>query len=351
METEKRYSATSFAFYAVDENNQLTSVLTTLPQSNDEDLKKTIEQRLSRGSVFTGSGQIVTVDLGIEPANCYFCLLAANEGIETNQYVVCFITECDRGLDSFRNQLDQHALKIESIIKDTLKEEIKSAVKPLLDSWYRDCLLFIVECVKILGKDIKYVIYNAVGNGQISVDTDDKQFENDIEKFHSSCTLSALLSTTSESSESSDTSGSLIDLNPEPHTKTKRIVDILCVTYKSKQVSFSHQSCTDFCERWAQGLLEKFAYSLAEESEINPINLKTISETFKLKTIQDMNTLKRIVKEAELDFYALYRSQIFVRNSGNSQILLMHAMNEEQNTEAMTILKLLEQKSTSAPVA
>lgn len=29
----------------------------------------------------------------------------------------------------------------------------------------------------------------------------------------------------------------------------------------------------------------------------------------------------------------------------------MHAMNEEQNTEAMTILKLLEQKSTSAPVA
>lgn len=39
-------------------------MLTTLPQSNDEDLKKTIEQRLSRGSVFTGSGQIVTVDLG-----------------------------------------------------------------------------------------------------------------------------------------------------------------------------------------------------------------------------------------------------------------------------------------------
>lgn len=60
-------------------------------------------------------------------------------------------------------------------------------------------------------------------------------------RFHSSCTLSALLNTTSESSESSDTSGSLIDLNPEPHTKTKRIVDILCVTYKDKQVSFSHQ--------------------------------------------------------------------------------------------------------------
>lgn len=58
----------------------------------------------------------------IEPANCYFCLLAANEGIETNQYVVCFITECDRGLDSFRNQLDQHALKIESIIKDTVSD-------------------------------------------------------------------------------------------------------------------------------------------------------------------------------------------------------------------------------------
>ena len=46
-----------------------------------------------------------------------------------------------------------------------------------------------------------------------------------------------------------------------------------------------------------------------------------------------------------------FRSQIFVRNSGNSQILLMHAMNEEQNPEAMSILKLLEQKTVPVSVA
>ena len=54
----------SVMFYAHYFIFRLTSVLTTLPQSNDVDLKKTIEQRLTRGSVFTGSGQIVTVDLG-----------------------------------------------------------------------------------------------------------------------------------------------------------------------------------------------------------------------------------------------------------------------------------------------
>ena len=46
-----------------------------------------------------------------------------------------------------------------------------------------------------------------------------------------------------------------------------------------------------------------------------------------------------------------FRSQIFVRNSGNSQILLMHAMNEEQNPEAMSILKLLEKKTAPVSVA
>lgn len=42
-------------------------------------------------------------------------------------------------------------------------------------------------------------------------------------------------------------------------------------------------ACTEFCERWAHGLLEKYAYSFAEDSDVNPLDLKSISETYKLK--------------------------------------------------------------------
>ena len=65
----------------------------------------------------------------------------------------------------------------------------------------------------------------------------------------------------------------------------------------------------------------------------------------------NMYFLFKVIIASLLDItggFLCFRSQIFVRNSGNSQILLMHAMNEEQNPEAMSILKLLEKKT--APV-
>ncbi|XP_067934978.1 protein Njmu-R1-like [Watersipora subatra] len=342
---KQSYSATSYAFYSLNTNNKLISLSTTLPESNNADLTRFIESRLARGSVFSGNGQIVTVDLGIEPANCYFCLLSPNEtGSNGPQFVLCFVTECDRGLESFRNQLDQYALKIECSLKGCELSESVSTVRECLSSWYRECLLFIINCVQVLGKDIKYVIYNAIASGQITIESDDKSFEADIERFHASCTLSALLSHAVASTESSDSSGSLIDLCPEPRTKTKHIIDILCITYSGNDISFSDHSCTEFCERWAQQLLEKFAYSAAEGGDINPVHLKNICETFKLKAIQEMNTLKRMVKEAELDFYALFRSNVFLKNSGNAQILLMHALNEEQTPDSLSILRLLKER-------
>lgn len=38
-----------------------------------------------------------------------------------------------------------------------------------------------------------------------------------------------------------------------------------------------------FCEDWAQVLFEKLAYSLADAGDVNPADLKTINENFKLK--------------------------------------------------------------------
>lgn len=47
--------------------------------------------------------------------------------------------------------------------KSILLKELSQVVdiaKPHLDNWYRECLLFVVNCVQVLGKDIKYIIYN-----------------------------------------------------------------------------------------------------------------------------------------------------------------------------------------------
>lgn len=56
----------------------------------------------------------------IEPANCYFCLLNPYDvGVDGNRYLICFVTECNRGLDSFRAQLDEYAQQIEGVLRAT----------------------------------------------------------------------------------------------------------------------------------------------------------------------------------------------------------------------------------------
>lgn len=44
-------------------------------------------------------------------------------------------------------------------------------------------------------------------------------------------------------------------------------------------------ACTEFCERWAHSLLESFAVSTANDEDVNPYNLKSISENYKLKVV------------------------------------------------------------------
>lgn len=62
---------------------------------------------------------------------------------------------------------------------------------------------------------------------------------------------------------------------------------LLCVTEKSS-----------LGDDWAAAMLKDTS---------NPAFLRQIIEDFKLKTIQDLNTLKRLVRQAETDHYALYR--------------------------------------------
>ncbi|CAL8305543.1 unnamed protein product [Merluccius merluccius] len=92
-----------------------------------------------------------------------------------------------------------------------------------------------------------------------------------------------------------------------------------------------------FCDDWIQAFL-----NAAERC--NPFLLRQILENFKLKAIQDMNSLKRFVRQAEMSHYALFRCCQFLQGCGNGDVLLQNAKAEHSDLpEACRIISVLEE--------
>lgn len=62
------------------------------------------------------------------------------------------------------------------------------------------------------------------------------------------------------------------------------------------------------------------------------------------QAIQDMNSLKRFVRQAETSHYALFRCYRFLQGCGNGDVLLQNARAEHSDLpEACSIISVLEE--------
>jgi len=73
-----------------------------------------------------------------------------------------------------------------------------------------------------------------------------------------------------------------------------------------------------FCHRWAGA-----AHSACDASRTDSaVVVKAVIEEYKLKVIQDVNNVRRLVKKANDDYYAHYKALIFLRHTGNASVIL-----------------------------
>ncbi|MBN3294347.1 NJMU protein, partial [Polypterus senegalus] len=91
----------------------------------------------------------------------------------------------------------------------------------------------------------------------------------------------------------------------------------LLIDCSQLQPTFLNEGKNRFCEEWSQAFLNS-----AEGG--NAFLLRQILENFKLKAIQDLNNLKRLVRQAETSHYALFRCYTFLQNCGNGDVLLQN---------------------------
>ncbi|XP_033749715.1 protein Njmu-R1-like isoform X2 [Pecten maximus] len=329
-ETESIASETS----QTDSNISLSVLSTDLDASVETELRKFIGQKLAKNLVYSDNGSIASMDYKSDEDvktsfSCYYCML---ENVEDKQlsvnddstpdpqqrkYIVCFMALQKNSLDYFQQELDVYSKGVLKYLDQQLTN-IDTSVRAYLGNWCEVTMDYTCRCMKILKHSAKYILYGALVDAKFEFEGMTEQQKNDLKRFLSACNLSEILKQTDkEKRGASPASTGSLDLLVDLGEYNAAPQQTLTLTLSQDEMTCSPQDCTAFCEDWGKVLNKTDSHRASQ--------IRHVLEAFKIKYIQSINTLKRLLIQAEADYYALYKSYVFIRNSGNSEILLNYS--------------------------
>ncbi|XP_038048822.1 protein Njmu-R1-like isoform X1 [Patiria miniata] len=339
----------------------LSVIATDLVAEQETELREFIFKRLSRGTVYGGSGNVNTVDISNDVLSCYYYLLRQQTIPESDldpddppstfytsiEYVICFLMGTSAALELFRPELDAYSEGLLAVLDSEAKELTK--IQSYLARWYQQAAEYVCRCTDRFQEDLSLLIHTALLDDKLNFLGGDEEVVSDVMKFVQVCSLSDLLQHMSDSdSNSQGTTSSeptLIDLDASAsvsHQSDGKTVSnslrLVQLVFDGDTQQFQNAESSPFCEEWTRLLLTS--------NRENPANLRQIIEDCKLRTIQDLNTLKRLVRQAESDHYALYRAFAFLRDCGNGGVLLRHIWKDENtitSQDTQSVLHVLEE--------
>ncbi|XP_067008472.2 protein Njmu-R1 [Anabrus simplex] len=257
----------------------LQMVTTSLTSEQENQLRVFLIRRLKKGAIYTGTGAFSGMEFslsGSSPAVCYYILLPCHT-------LVCLLAAAEANLEAFRPELAQFCEELSQHIKDP-------NISDRLASWHVVCMQYVGRVLQALGAQVSSLLQLAQQNrGVKSSPLVEATLVDDVHRFLSVCAVAECL-------------------GPQPG------VDAVL----QPSGTLEGVECNAYCAEWGRLLLE-------HGNKAEPWRLRKVLEAFKLKTIKDMNMLKRLLKLAETDHYSLYRAYSFLWQSGNSNILLEQA--------------------------
>ncbi|XP_047212229.1 protein Njmu-R1-like isoform X1 [Girardinichthys multiradiatus] len=309
----------------------LTLIDSSLPSEAEPELRTYISRRLSKGALLGGMGNIATVELSLpeQAVGCYCCLLEQERSPEQpdadgNGYVICFMGGSEKGLNLFRLELDKYVQGLHSSLQTPELQNLETEVRPYLSRWYEESVMHIHRVVQLFQSCIGFLLHAALSHTHVEVINSDERTKADVSRFIKAASLQGL-------SQQDTTTASLCKALSED-TQSDLIID--CSTCPP---TLTNTMSNRFCDGWIQAFL-----NAAERC--NPFLLRQILENFKLKAIQDMNSLKRFVRQAEMSHYALFRCCQFLQGCGNGDVLLQNARAEHSDLpEACNIIAVLDE--------
>ncbi|KAL1278017.1 hypothetical protein QQF64_024690 [Cirrhinus molitorella] len=310
------------SYYAIYyyQNTSLTLLDASLPPEAEPELRSYISRRLSKGALLGGMGNIATVELSIpeQAVGCYCCLLEQEKSPEQpeadgNGWVL-FLT---------RIELDKYVQGLQGCL--TLEmHNLETQVRPYLNRWYEESVMHIHRVVQMLQANVGYLLHAALSHKIVEVTGADEKTKADVARFIKAASLQGLVQ------EDTTTASLCKAISEDSHTS-------LIIDCSTSPPTVTNEVSNRFCDDWIQAFL-----NAAER--FNPFLLRQILENFKLKAIQDMNNLKRFIRQAEMSHYALFRCCLFLQSCGNGDVLLQNARAEHSSLpEACGIINVLEE--------
>uniref|UniRef100_A0A2K5KW07 Chromosome 17 open reading frame 75 n=1 Tax=Cercocebus atys TaxID=9531 RepID=A0A2K5KW07_CERAT len=299
-----------------------------------------IAKRLSKGAVFEGLGNVASVELKIPgyQVGCYYCLFQNEkllpETVTTDsehnpsEYVVCFLGGSEKGLEL---ELDKYVQGLKNNM-NCEERGLESHRKSYLSSWFEDVVCPIQRVVLLFQEKLTFLLHAALSYTPVEVKESDEKTKRDINSKIDIYVCKLFLSVASLQGLIHE--GTMTSLCMAMTEEQHKSVVIDC---SSSQPQFCNAGSNRFCEDWMQAFLNG-----AEGG--NPFLFRQVLENFKLKAIQDTNNLKRFIRQAEMNHYALFKCYMFLKNCGSGDILLkIVKVEHEEMPEAKNVVAVLEE--------
>jgi len=356
----------------------LSIKMSNLPNDRAQLLRSFIINRMLKGTVYSGAGQIAKLALQEQNENgssnsnlCYYCLVrnddssippgatyqSDSEGNPTDyyfsqEYVICFMAAIpnndEEGFDLFRPDMDDYC-KIIAQALFTSDREGGSVVedeglRSLLENWYSANLDYVTRGIGYFERLLDSLLYfilearaiNVVGDSKIALDA--------IKLFKATNILQV-----SNLRKPLYCYYQSADQIPEEELQPFEPKPIL-LTVRPNSVSLSQTVSNPLCQEWGNKLLEIYEeYKRTNKGKIEifspSIELRKTIELYKMKAMHEVNTLKKQVRKAEVDHYSLYGCFQFLQGNANKDILLNVLRHDfvmlDDATEATEVLDVI----------
>ncbi|GIX80075.1 hypothetical protein CEXT_412951 [Caerostris extrusa] len=156
----------------------------------------------------------------------------------------------------------------------------KDDVQLKLKSWYFYCVEYIQRCIENFKDDLVSLLHCALW-GNVEVVSENEQIKWDTGRFIETCCMMPKMVNNQDSTASDETLS-------------------FTITIVDGKVEVNHSlDKSSYCLKW----LDKLKSCRSNDH----VGLHNILEGFRLKVVQDLNTLKRLLQKAQTDHYSLYR--------------------------------------------
>jgi len=349
-------------------------VATDLDSEEQKLLNRAVVQKATKNLIYK-SGSIHTIPRGNNspppsPPNtkgpvlqlvCFMALLelagehldaalVGDEGLEdevqgtSREYYICFLCESDsdHSLSLFHAELKKFSEQLIPLLQkhnaDEEQEELKSSISQMASSWYWKCVEYITRCVRLLAPHLDVVMHSILLGKQVVIVAPPPLFE-DLSKLLLDVSIVNLTPSQvprdDEAEElapsDDDVAGRLVIMCARPAAQEK--MQEFPPDYSDIQVTLSSRETNSFCASWADKL---------RNAPFDAFQLRTLLEDLKLRVIQELNFIRKIIDQAKLSNYLLYKSYLVLRSNNNCDVLLSLLMKDITNdittTEVLEVI-------------